>query len=404
MEVTRDSPMWIINSRGLLEELANDTIAPDYSTGVPAFPIFDTCTNMIGESENIAHTTYWSLTSATVQTSSTIYSFRDTPIKVLLETPTTDPVLHALTYKATNITQEKDAWYTISFFVTPQGRSAVGLKVTSNPESIYPWVHFDLPSGKIFTEDLASNIYGTCYPLFDDWYRCQVTFKATQTGKVAFQIYPLDIYDGDMVYEGMENLGIGLFGIMVTKTPYLTPYIPSSDGTTNTIQPTILKIQLKPSWWNKQASTLVVNVTNVGVNAKLSRAATIFEVGSSTQIAMSASFPVGHDNRVFLANYNNNNMMIAYKWMEASTRTWATILQGFEGLQHVFGSTENDALTMEASSNVNQYPEYLYVGCTRYGTNQLNGFIRSLSYYPCILHPDNMPFFTGRSSSEVDFQ
>ncbi len=405
MKVSRASSLWILNANGVIEKLGNNELKADYSTGYPAFPIFAANTNLIKESENFKNTTYWTVSEARIETSSTIYSPKNSAegCSLLIESTSATAKLHALTYKDTSITKLRDNWYTISAMVTPAGRSCVGIKITSESEDRFPWVHFDLEREDVFTEDFADHIFGKIYPLYNNWYRIQVTFRAETDGKLTFQIYPLDIYDGDAVYEGLGDRGIGLYGVTVSSTAYLIPYIPSSNGTCGTIAPTILKIPTN-TWYNKAAGTVVICCTNVGVDTKLTQSSTIFEVGSPDSVAMSAIIPVGNNNRFFMANYNNRNVTIASKWTQASTKTWAFIMQGHANLRHVFGGTEGDASYVASTTTTNQNVSYLYLGCSRHGTGQLNGFIRTFTYYPELLEPNNMPFFTGRALGEEDFE
>ena len=424
-EVTRNTSMTIYTATGVLKEIPGNTLMADYSSGKCAFPIFGETINYVEESENFGNTDFWRCKYSNVVRSAGIQSPRSYSENayVLKEVANANPVCHEMRYIRENWTVIAGQYYTISLFVSPMGRNAIGIELGDviDPEDTFGFkdsgllpfdrgmflhsslngknyrnIHFDITTQEVFISDKAVGLTGYVYPLYNGWYRIQATFQALRTMPFQFRIYPLDIFDGDESSEGVNNAGVAIFGIMGTEGPTLPPYIPSLNGKSGKIGATSVQIPLD-DWYKKDTGTIVAQFNNNAIDCRLKSTSEIYNIGNAgNSIVALARMPVGHNNRVYMAGYGTNSTLLASQYTEGSKEPWLTIMQGYGYPKHLFAGEENDAYEIDTNKDVNQNANYLYLGCDRYKGSQLNGFLTHLYYYPELLRPGNINFFTGK--------
>lgn len=422
--VSRSSTMTVFTNTGQIKTVAANTIDVDWSTGRPCFPIFGSLTNLLEESENINNTGQWRASFATVERDASVPFPRNVSqgCWAIKETTTATPEVHGITYvrETANIVAGK--YYTITAFVAPSGRNCVGIEVfdyvnddgrfgflnsnllpfdqgtfmgTSFSAEAYRNIHYNLETGDIFISQKSENMYGYIYPLYNGWYRIQFTFKALTSMPASFRIYALDIYDGDVSYEGKSGLGIAVFGLTLTEGCFLPPYIPSLNGSKGSITATSIKIPVG-SWYRKDAGTIATAFNNNTINTSLAAVSEIYNLGNgSSALSHVARIPINNRNRCFLGGYGTNNGTLASTYTKECTQQWLVLMHAYRYDSHLFGGRENDIVEVDTSAQINQNVSYLYLGCDRYERNQLNGFVRSWVYYPEYLVAGNMKFFNS---------
>lgn len=403
VEVTRNGELTVMSSTGQLKVLGKNTLSEDYSLGQPAFPIFGAVTNLVTESEAINNADVWSVENATVNNAPSIISPRNMSSTCLAirETAMPTPAVHGIQYKGPNIAITKGKWYTISAFVAPNGRKAFGIEpfdayteaqipTAANP---YRYMHFNLETGETFASPDAPGHYGHVYDLGNGWKRVQLTFKAASSTNLVFRMYSLDIFDGDGTHEGVTNAGVALFGIMVTETPYITPYVPSL-GNRGTLAATTVRIPIG-AWYRGDAGAIITTLNNPfpdrnGIVSEIYNFA-----NENKNITHVARFPADGSGRIYLTGYGVNNQILASSYTAKTYDDWQMCMHSYSTSEHLFGGRENDTVIKNVTGQANPDAKYIYLGCNRNRRSILNGYIRSLIYYPEYLIPENMPFFNS---------
>lgn len=422
-KVKRVGPMHVITPMGTLQEVPENKLEPDYGTGEAAFPVFGKVTNLVEESENFDDKTRFLIRNAKLARNAAVLSIRDDtqPSIALLETMSATPVKHELRYISENIRIQAGTYYTVSLFVSPLGRDCFGIDIldssgkrsgtfgfhgskllpfdqgtfTSATGSSYRSVQFRCSDEKVFINANATNMTGYIYPLYNGWYRLQVTFRANASIPLGVSLYTLDIYDGDAIHEGIEGLGMAVFGLTVTEGPFLPPYIPSLNGRCGFINPTTVEIPVD-TWYRNDAGTIVTELSNQAIDCQLTDSCEIYNIANSiVDITAVGRVPIGHNNRAFMAGYNDANATIASNWTKSSKRNWINVVHGYNYSEHLFGGPEGDTIIVPTKRQLNPNGNVLYLGCSRYLSNQLNGYIKSFTFYPEECTVGNIKFFLG---------
>lgn len=424
--IHRKSPMTIITSTGLVKDIPADTLETDYSTGVPAWPIFGDTTNHLERSEELGHDGTWRPRYAYMERTPGIQTPRDyrEDAWVLKEVGKPTPVCHELLYTRETFNVAEGKYYTISLFASPMGRDCLGIEVfdvvdaagrfgyknsnllpfdqgtfasgTAVAES-YRQIHYNMDRREVFISDTAVDLHGYIYPLYNGWYRIQFTFRALRSMPLNFRLYTLDIVDGDESHEGKNGLGVALFGLMATEGPWLPPYIPSFGLEKGHIAATSVIVPVSGEWYRYDCGSIVTKFNNNAIDCRLPGACEIYNFANgSNSVTHVARMPVGHNNRVYLAGYGANSVTAAAQYVNPSKERWLDIMHCYRYNSHLFGGAANDTWEIETMRKVNDDVVSIYLGCDRYERSQLNGFLRSLTYYPEYLKPGNMAFFTGR--------
>lgn len=394
--VTRNSPMHVISANGVLEEVPANTLVPDYSLGAAALPVFGATTNKILHSEAFADTNLYRCTNGSIATSDVYPDIRNAGAfsKVFLEKNTADASWHCIEYIGANITTVVNQYYTVSCFVKPYGRTAVGIQVPSDAVGTeFPFVQFDLAENKVFWHTEVANIFGRCYPLYTGWYRIQLTFKAVKAVKLVPRLYSLDIYDGDQTFEGINGAGFALFGLMCTETGYITPYIPTT-GREASIAATTLSVPISSEWYNASQGTFVLDLEHHNTIA-LERNHDILSVANGTaSISLNIKYPPGYRDRVYFQAYSTTGTSLTSMWSASDTRHRLSAIYTYSPKRHL-AATYGDISATDTVQAIQGSPTNLYIGINRTGTNQLDGYFYGIDYYPFTCEEDHVKFFRG---------
>ena len=397
LEVKRTGKMWVSNSFGDLIEVDENKIKPDYTLGDPALPVFKGYSNSVTYSEDLSNS-FYTKTNVTVEKSTSIYSPRvlDEFVYYVKESQDETPKEHKLTFKVSNLT--KDRLYTVSAYVYPVNRNAFIIKVPSNLAGEYSTVGYDFTDQKYFINDAADHTVLTCgiTHIPSGWYRVWLTFKAKESveadATADIELILADIFDGDTTYNGNGLSGACVFGVQFSESDTLVPYLPTN-GSTATVGATSLKLPVDEEWFNKDASTIILEISNVSPLVQMNTSTIYALANDNTSQALEVKFPTSHNNRPYFTSYSDSNTVLTQKWGNTNDSLRSVVGQSYNTTEMTYLSTGGDPISEAISSPVNSSPKYFYLGCNRYSNDPLNGYIFGFIYYPFKCSIDNLKFF-----------
>ena len=392
--VTRNSDMTYIDGRGILCVAPPDILPTDFTYGEAMFPLFGDLTNECLYSEDFSNA-YWSKTNGTIELSPSIMTpRRNSFAQVFKESNTVNPVEHIIKPTAAVTVAANEVW-AISAFVEPAGRPCVGIRIPNAIGGPYSYVHFDLETLEYFINDGADAtlITARIKKLSSGMVRVCMLFKAKAAGTFVPELYPIDILSGDANYAGNGSLGIALFGFQVSKCTELPPYI-QSGATKGTLTKTLVTIPLDSSWYDPAKGSFVFEVSNV-ISINIPTSKELYTVGNASQIALNGRFPAAHNNRFYFTAYNNLNTAFFTKWSDPCLRDNQILVHGYDTTKQIVGFFEGDPIETNVTQVSNPNCTNLYLGASRFGANQFNGWLRRMAYYPYKCTADNIHFLLG---------
>lgn len=419
--VERTGSIWVCNSFGHLIEVEPNTIKPDWTLGEPALPIFDGYTNSLYYSEDFSQlptaTNINKLKAhgnVTIEKSTSIYSPRvpDEFVWFMKESQDTTAKEHYLSY-ATDVT--KDKVYTFSIYVKPVNRRGAKIKIMPRVSGVFDpkytadndkgklsFIAFDFVSKEIYIPDQVKEkgtMTGGMSELASGWWRIWVTFKS-QISERSTNIffYLSDILGGDFSYIGNGASGAGVFGHQFSATTTVSPYIPTGNGE-RSCGDTTIQIPINNEWYNKNASTVIVEVSNSrNTTINTGKPNEIYTVGDGSKKALSCNYPVTTVNyKPFFNVYNEQNKSIVSHYGNENTSLRTVVGQSFDNTSAIALSLGGDPITTSISTTVFSSPKYIYLGCptssTSTATSRLNGYLFRFEYYPFKCTEDNFKYF-----------
>lgn len=387
VEVERTGTIWINNSFGVLKEVSENTILPDWVFGDPALPIFDSYTQYIQYPEDI---TKYTKANVSVAKSTNTYSPRvaDEFAYYVKESEDASAKEHSL---SCSVDVEVDTTYTFSVFVKPLNRNAFILDVNNLVKTNkYNTVGFDFVNKRVFIRDNAdkTRITGGMSELPSGWFRVWVTFKPTLDTTSTIKLILADIHDGDTTYQGNGLAGLHIFGLQLTNTNTVAPYV----LTNSTIGATKLKLPLDSEWFNKDESTFIMEVSNISPLVQDTNC-NIFATGDSSKRSVEVRFPTNHANRPYFSSFNTSGTAIKNRWGSANTSDRSLVGIAYDTSSITYAFTNGDPVTDTITVKVNDTPTHLYIGSRIYGDQQLNGYMFRFEYYPFKCTEDNFKYF-----------
>lgn len=425
--VERSGSIWVCNSFGHLEEVPANTIKPDWTLGEPALPIFDEYANSLYYSEDFSkfptETNINKLKGSggvTIEKSTSIYSPRvpDEFVWYLRETQDTKAVPHYLSY-ATDVT--KDKVYTFSIYVKPVNRRGVKIKIlprvsgvfapitnTNDDEGKLSFLAYDFVSKEIYVPTEVTTkgtMTGGMAELASGWWRVWITFKAQSTERsINIFFYLSDILGGDFGYIGNGASGAGVFGHQFSSVSTITPYLPTGKGQ-RYCGATKIKVPLNEEWFNKDASTVIVEVSNSRNttihNNNLNEVYTLAgdTTESSMKVSLSCFYPTtttAHKPWFSAFSDETDNSEVASGYGNLNTSLRSVLGQSFDNTSVITLSTGGDPITYNTNKKISTKSKYFYLGCS--ATNDksvstLNGYLFRFEYYPFKCTEDNLKYF-----------
>lgn len=421
--VNRTGSIWVTNSFGHLIEVEENTIKPDWILGEPSLPIFDSYTSSIVYSEDFSKlptsTSIDKLAKVnklTIEKSTSIYSPRNANEFVWFakESQDTSAVPHYLAY-ATSVV--KDNVYTFSIYVKPINRRGCKIQVHPRLSGVYApltggntdegklsFISYDFINKEIYIPDQVKEMgtmTGGMSEMVSGWWRIWVTFKSQVTERSTnIHFFLSDILGGDFGYVGNGASGAGLFGVQFTNTTTVAPYVPTNaSAVTIGATDVIIPINNSELWYNNNASTLIVEVSNSRSNTiNNGKPNEVYTLADGSKKSLSCNYPVTTVNyKPFFNVYDQNNKSIVSHYGNENISTRAVLGQTFDTVSSITVSTGGDPITTSISKQVYNAPKYIYLGCptssTSTATSRLNGYLFRFEYYPFKCTEDNLRYF-----------
>lgn len=395
VEVTRTGAQYVCNPYGVLTLVPDNVLEPDCSFGEPAYPIFGAYSNSLTYSEDFTNN-HWAKLNVTVEDSSSIYSPRvqNKFAQYLKESKDTEPKRHGVTAR---FTAEADKAYTASIYVYPVNRTSFNITLSGAWDlGEYATIGFDLERNLVHLNDARdeTRITGGMTRLPSGWYRVWITFKPNVAGTGSIQYNLCDIYDGDATYNGDGASGACVFGAMVNEGTMVAPYTPTS-GSVSNVSATIVRLPLDTEWYNKDASTIIMETTNITSMVQgASHELYTFGAGA-TSISMTARFPTTHKNRIYFTTYGETSAALKNRWSVAYTGKRIVFGQSYDTKSITYCYSGSEPVEDAITEKVNSKAKYFYIGCDRFQKNCMNGYLFRFEYYPFKCTKDNLEFFVG---------
>lgn len=219
----RASELTVLDQNGNLTTISENTIAVDYSTGVAAFPIYGSRTNLIFPSNPIDqnNTNLLNVTSSTSPSGTLKVAPDGNPAMVLTDTET-----NAVHGYEISITLSDAVEYTDTVFIYPlTNTGGITIYLDAYPDIA---IMLDLSDYTIFSQN--SSVQAYVQPLMNGWLRLGIQYTAptlTTCNLVIAQVQTA-IFGTSIAYEGTGSVLFGLFGLQHVAGCGMSPYIPTT--------------------------------------------------------------------------------------------------------------------------------------------------------------------------------
>jgi hypothetical protein len=325
---SRASSCTRVNSSGVIEVLANDIPALNYSSSLscPTLILEPTRTNSLVQSNGFGTT--WTLNATTVTSSQGISPDGTNNAWKLNETvggSTTHDIR-----QASAITAVSQSRYVISAYVKPVERNQVAIQ--SDIGGTFDLTKFNLTgTGSIYPASIQPGHTATISQVGNGWYRITDSVIANTSSVKFFAINLLSssitTTPGD-TYAGTSNTsGVFIYGAQIETGGYLTSYIPTTTGTATRIgdqyiisNPISSSIGIEGTWYvnikdniavasDSAASAIYLGSNSVNGTAGWSF---LFRQGGGSQRANIWKYENGAGTSIFTPSTNNSKVAITW--------------------------------------------------------------------------------------------
>jgi len=268
-----------------------------------------------------------------------------------------------------SVTTTAAAW-TYSVFAKAAGRTWIALAIADSGATVRI-AYFNLASGAIGTTE--TGITAAVVNCGNGFYRCVVTIATAFAGSNRPRVY-LASGDGGLSYTGDGASGVYLWGAQLESGSVATSFIETTTATaTRAADVALVSGANFSSWWNPTEGTFVFE----GDAAAASDSHRGFSVNDGTS-----------SNRMMMAANNTLSLYVAAGGAaQVSITTTApaartTFKRAVAYKANDFAASHNGAAAVTDTSGTVPTVDRLYLGYDTSGGVQLNGHIRSLTYYP----------------------
>ena len=399
--VERSGIQYVVNSFGVLEKVEENELKPDWSYGEPGYPIFAAYSNQIKYSEDLSNSIYSSF-FGTLE----VADFVNSPISLdknvyFFKEDTSIDSFHRVSVHGDF---EQDHVYTFSCYVYPVNRAACGLNLNNEiSDDLYNHIGFDFISESVHINEHANKerISGGINKLPSGWYRVWITFKPTKDINSTIDICPLDIYDGDLTYDGNGESGICIFGVQLSETPTVAPYLPTN-GKIASCGNTNLSIKTSDKWFNPTQSTIVVSVSNIPAVANTTgNQQYVYKVSGLdndkvTKVTMLGRYYTGAEQKPYFVIYNDRQQTKTVLG-ETNTLYKSIFVQSYSNIDKTacFGYLNGEPSEQTLQYPINEIIDTIYLGSDSNVNHYLNGYLFEFIYYPFKANTEQIKFFFG---------
>ena len=237
---------------------------------------------------------------------------------------------------------------------------------------------FNLSTGALGTinADYAS---ASITPAGNGWYRCSVTRTATAAAWVC--VAYIGSADNTISYTGDGTSGIYIWGAQLEAGAFATPYIPTVASTVARSADVAVMTGVNFSrWFNNAQGALVVEGRRDGTSSAFPNLATASDGTANNRILISI---YGATNQPAFDVVSGGATQCALTKTAVGAGVFAKVAASYQ--TNSFAMTANGASVETDTLGTIPVVNQLRIGSNATGTVDLNGYIRSLSYYPIAL-------------------
>lgn len=280
--------------------------------------------------------------------------------------------------------------YTASVYAKNNGR-LLQIAYFSASFGSNAWANFNLSTGVVGTVGSAATASIT--PVGNGWYRCSVTAPATATTTGAWSVYLVTNNNAGRAenYQGNGTSGIFVWGAQLEAGAFATSYIPTvASQVTRSADNTIVQGSNFSSWYNVNEGT-VFEATQLSNLFATSRAG--FDINSNSidnRIVFRALTSGAADSTII----RSGNATVA-TLSNGTAPTTAPRKTAVAYKVDDFASSANG--TIPATDNAGAVPvgvTQMLIGYEQGPAGYLNGYIRSIAYYPTRLQNSQLQAIT----------
>jgi len=273
--------------------------------------------------------------------------------------------------------------YTLSVYAKAAERTFIALQLSLGFANT-PFAFFNLTSGTVGTTTGSPS--ATITPVGNGWYRCTITATGNTSGAGAQPYIYLASADGTTNYTGNGFSGVFLWGAQLEAGAFATSYIPTvASQVTRAADAASMTGTNFTSWYNTAEGTLFADAISNGgqVYAQIG-------VGSIS------------DDRVSLYSLSPNLAVVSGSTTSAAlgsttlnNGTSAKLAGAYK--TNDFALSINGATVLTDTSGLLPAPTSLLIGARNSASpsNQLNGTIKKVAYYPIRLSNTNLVALTS---------
>lgn len=423
MDIAAPDGILYMDNNGKMQKALAQALPVDWSTGIPAYPIFGNCTNVCPYG-SVIDANVFTKNNVTVTTSVSESVVPGVAAFDINAVSTETSVDHTLEYVIDHSELGSAAFACISVFVKAKTLTYFAINTytdVENPDTVY---RYDLNSCSVFSlNGDVPNIHAVAYDSVN-YVRCCYTVPIVDNTKdLHVVLRMLDILDGDFTYKGTDTDAVTVCGFQVEinrDTP--SPYI-STTGVKKSVAavtPSIKLSRFGSSWYNTTQGSFMFNVTNIAnIKSTLGSLSPryVFDMKllNSLVSAYAVYYPTVHNGRLTAyfatptGSLGSTQMLsrVESMYMKAGvefanygclqrSRNTIDINAGFQpaiftvGNESKITTSKFDTVNNSVSINI----EKLFIGCNCNGTNHLNGYLSELIYYPAYASEDHITFYT----------
>jgi hypothetical protein len=396
VDVVRSGVATFVGSNGLIQSASANTQRIDYSTGLAGLLVEEARTNLLIRSDDLGNNSVWSKNAVTPSYDSINSPDGTQNADIFLETTTTTQ--HGIS-TLSGVTITAGAPATAYFFVKANGRDQGRILIANGTFSVSVVALFNLTTGIIdpATQGAGSgstSLQSSILALADGWYR--VSISAVVDG-VSTNIKASIVFSNgsSLSYAGDVTKGMAMWAGQIEQGAFPTSYIPT-EATTVTRNADVATMTGTnfSDWFNAAQGS--VSVDSYILNATSGTAPRIFAFlgAGGPQVDEMSLFMFSTTGKLVSSNtFNggvNTGRIDAFPSYATNTEVKAAFSYGANTRRiAAIGTTTTTSTT-----------SFTIPTCTSAaignsgGSNQINGYIRKLNYYPIILTASETQAFT----------
>lgn len=413
---------------GLMHGGTTSALPVDWSTGVPAYPIFGATANYAPFGTDLQNAIY---SKNNITLSDSVYTSIVSSIKATKVQISDEDIVkeHSLIYTIPAADTVGHTMMCVSIFARPGTLDNIAINAYKDTEDARTAYHYNLTNMKTyvvgvdtdtttFSDHYAAEINATPSGLCRCTYVCPITEGADNHIAVHF----LDIFDGDLTYKGRADGMMYITGLQIEfDTDTASPYMHTT-GTKVTREPIVAYVDITDStraWYNAFQSGIafeVSNIKNIRPVSGIQAARYVFDARIKTMnvSAFSSYYQAVHNGKLTAYFADKNGVFSMSQLFDRRETQFVRYGVGYANTGAMHHGVESPSIIiditkpyyisgnasaiyekeLDLNTDVNQNVDRIYIGCSATGDRQLNGYLSEFIYYPTVLTKGHMEFYT----------